>query len=320
MPYQDRDDLQFPIPRQPSTPERWLRRIFLEDWNTKLLALAITFALWFAVTGQQRPMTKRIAGVQLSFALAEGMEISNDPPAKIDVTLNGNSDKLAQINPIDLVATVTVADHTTGDHVVRLSRERVKMDLPTYVQVEGFQPATVLVRLEPRVRKSVAVEVKFEGKLPDGYQLNAAGSSPATIAIAGPASHVNNFQKAPTESISLEGRTASFDAGDVEINIPDQKVDVLNTVVKVHVDIGEQTIEKTFNVPVQSTAGSPMRPANAIVTLAGPSSAFVELRPADLKIVIDPSSGNEPRLLLPTAIQDKIKVRSIKPSTFYAAR
>jgi len=31
---------------------RWLRRIFVEDWSLKLLALAITLVLWFLVTGR----------------------------------------------------------------------------------------------------------------------------------------------------------------------------------------------------------------------------------------------------------------------------
>jgi hypothetical protein len=32
---------------------RWLRRIFIEDWNLKLLALAITLVLWFVVSGRE---------------------------------------------------------------------------------------------------------------------------------------------------------------------------------------------------------------------------------------------------------------------------
>ena len=31
---------------------RWLRRIFIEDWGLKLLALAITLVLWFVVSGR----------------------------------------------------------------------------------------------------------------------------------------------------------------------------------------------------------------------------------------------------------------------------
>jgi hypothetical protein len=32
--------------------ERWLRRIFVEDWSLKLLALAITLILWFLISGR----------------------------------------------------------------------------------------------------------------------------------------------------------------------------------------------------------------------------------------------------------------------------
>src|SRR6266480_1259142 len=66
MPFQDAEDPQTRTPRPPTSAERWLRRIFLEDFNLKLVALGITFVLWFAVTGQKQPLTKRFAGVQLS--------------------------------------------------------------------------------------------------------------------------------------------------------------------------------------------------------------------------------------------------------------
>jgi len=39
--------------RAQSTAERWLRRIFIEDWGLKLLALAITLVLWFVVSGRE---------------------------------------------------------------------------------------------------------------------------------------------------------------------------------------------------------------------------------------------------------------------------
>jgi hypothetical protein len=32
--------------------ERWLRRIFVDDWSLKLLALAIALVLWFLKSGR----------------------------------------------------------------------------------------------------------------------------------------------------------------------------------------------------------------------------------------------------------------------------
>ena len=248
MPFQDSEDIQIKTPRAPSAGERWLRRIFIEDFNLKLLALGITFVLWFAVTGQKQPMSKRIT-VPFSFVHADDMEISNDPPRTVDITLTASSDKLTQINSSDLMATVMVSDHTTGDHVVRLSRDRVRIEnLPSGVQIDGFQPAVISVRLEPVVKNEVNVEITLEGKVAEGYEVTAVTSSPARVRVRGPASHVNSIEKAPTESVSLEGRKASFDLNQVAINIPDQKVDVLDSLVQVHVEIRERTIPKPLTV------------------------------------------------------------------------
>ena len=226
MPFQDPEDFQVKIPRPPSAVERWLRRIFVEDFYLKLLSLGVTLVLWFAVTGQKQPLSKRFTGVQLGFVHPDKMEIANDPPRTVDVTLSGNSDTLGKINPQDLLATVLVGDQAMGDRVVRLSRERVKINLPPGVQIDGFQPAVVTVRLEPRVDREVNVEVKFEGKVADGYEISAVTANPARVQVRGPASHVNSIDKAPTESISLDGRKAGFDLNQVAINVPDQKVDV----------------------------------------------------------------------------------------------
>src|SRR5258706_10288910 len=199
MPFQDTDDLKYRVPPPPGALERWLRRIFVEDLNIKLISLGITLVLWFAVTGQKSPMSKRFNGVQLSFAHVDEMAISNDPLSKVDVTLTGDRDKLAKINPADLLATVLITEHTTGDRVIRLSRERVKIEpLDPSVQIERFQPAIVSVRLEPKAERQVDIDLRFEGKVPEGYEVYAVTPNPARVRVRGPASIVNAIQKAPT--------------------------------------------------------------------------------------------------------------------------
>ena len=323
MPFQDSDDLQHQVVSPHGAIERWLRRIFVEDLKVKLLALGITLVLWFAVTGQRKPMTKRITGVQLSFVHADDMAISNDPPTRVDITLTGSNDKLALINPMDLLATVLVGDRTTGDRVIRLSRDRVKIDLPKDVQIEGFQPAVVSLRLEPRLERQVKVELKFEGKVPGGYEVYGATSNPATVRVRGPASIVNGVQQATTESILLDGRKASFDLTQVAVDIPDRKVDVVDGLVQVQVEIGERSVEKSFsNVPVQSSNGTNIRPQVAVLTLSAPPSVFAQLHPEEIRLVVDTSVGREKGLghengfRLPASIQGKVKIVSVKPARF----
>jgi YbbR domain-containing protein len=323
MPFQDVDETPVvEVPRQPSAVERWLRKIFLEDWSLKLLALAITLVLWFAVTGQNKPVTIR-TGVQLNFIRPDNLEISNDPPRTVDVLLSGSRHRLNQISLVDLVATVDLSVHQAGERVVRLSRGRVELELPEGVKIEYFQPSTIPVRLEPLIERWLEVEVKTEGTPAQGYDVYDIHPGQNSVRIRGPQSRVEALKKAPTETISLEGRRESFTSQNVAIEIPDQKIDVLDSSVAVAIEIGERRTERSFSdVPARSANGGAVQPASANVMLSGPASVMSQLRAEDVKVVVD--QGNDgssvARLDLPASIKDRIKLLSMKPSQFSIVR
>jgi YbbR domain-containing protein len=257
MPFQDIDDEAevSPIPRTPSAFERVLRKTFLEDWGLKLLALVITLALWLAVTGQNKPVTLRVPGVQLNFLRHEGLEISNELPSTIEVVLTGSPVKLDQIRPRDLVATVDISDQKPGERIVRLSRDRVQMDLPEGVTLQGFHPATIPIRLEPRVDAQLEVEVKFEGTLPEGYELGSVTANPARVRLRGPADRVSALHKAMTETVWLDGKKESFNLSNVAINIPDPRVDLLDPTVDIRVEIVEKKRSDTHLTFITTSEG-----------------------------------------------------------------
>ena len=241
MPYQDTEDTETTfVPRVPTPPERLLRKVFLEDWGLKLLALGITVVLWLGVTGQNKPVTLRVSGVQLNFLEPNGLEISNEPPSTVDVILTGSKDKLDRIGPRDLIANVDLSDQKAGERIIKLTLDRVKVELQEDVKIQGFHPATVPIRLEPVVEASVDVEVKFEGKLPEGYELAGVSVNPAKIRLRGPADRINALRKAITETVWLDGKKEGFNVSHVEINIADPKVDVLDPAVDIHVDVAEK--------------------------------------------------------------------------------
>lgn len=220
--------------------ERWARKILLEDWGLKLLAVAITVVLWLAVTGQNKPVTMRVAGVQLNFIKQQGLEISNELPNSVEVILTGSPGKLDRIGPRPLVATVDVSDQRAGERVVRLSLDRVNMELPEGVKIQGFKPTTIPIRLELSVETQVEVEVKFEGKLPDGFEVLGFSTSPARVRLRGPSDRINALGKATTETVWIDGKTESFTVSNVAINIPDPRIDILDPTIDVRVEIGEK--------------------------------------------------------------------------------
>lgn len=318
MPFQDVDEVtpsDFPRPA-PSRAEKLLRRIFLEDWSLKLLSLAIAIVLWLLVTGQNEPVTAHV-NVQLNFIRPQSLEISNDPPRTVDVLLTGSRNKLDDLTSLDLVATVDISDQRAGERVLRLA-DKAQISLPQDIKVDGFQPSAIPIRLEPIVDRQVPVEPKLEGKPADRFEVYAVYPSKGSVAVRGPASRVNALPKVMTESIWLAGHKESFTAENLALDVPDPKVDLLEPVVSVEVQIGELRIEKTFSgVNVTTSQGGKVQPATTSVTLLGATSLLDSLKAEDLKVVLE-SVGQtlEPRLELPQPLKGKVLVKTIHTSKF----
>src|SRR5215218_5844402 len=279
MPFQDEDEVTTPGPRPTShRVEKLLRRIFIEDWSLKLLSLAIAIVLWLLVTGQNQPVTAHL-NVQLNFIRPPALEISNDPPRTVDVMLTGSRNKLDELTSLDLVATVDISDQRSGERVLRLA-DKAQIPLPQGIKVDGFQPSAIPIRLEEIVDRQVNVEPKLEGKPADGFEVYSVYPNKGSVAVRGPGSHVNALQKVMTESIWLAGHKESFTAANVAIDVPDPKVDLLEPMVNVNVEIGERRIEKTFpDVAVTTAQGDKVEPATTSVTLLGVASFLASLKP-----------------------------------------
>jgi YbbR domain-containing protein len=319
MPFREIDEEGGRWAQWPREVRSWLRKIFIEDWNLKLLALAITLGLWFGVTGQRAPATVRLPRVHLSFQLPPDTEISNDPRDEVEITLTGSKRDLDRLNGRDMVAYVDVTDMKPGERVVQLTPRRLKIELPEDLRIDGIEPNTIALRIEPRIEREVEVEARLEGSLPDGYELRGVNITPNKVRVRGPASHVNELQKALTETIPLEGRQESFAVPQTAIDIPDPKVDAIDPIVGVYLEIGEQRIEKSFaGIAVRESTGARVRPETASVTVYGARSAVERLRPEDIQVALDVSEDGAitPRLVLPPDLQGRVELRSIKPVGF----
>lgn len=318
MAFREIDEGESRLARVPRGALSWLHEIFLEDWTLKLIALAISVGLWFAVTGQRTPTTVRLRNVQLDFQLPNDMEISNDPRRDIDITVSGSSDALENLNRRELVAHVDVSSYKPGDRVVQLTDKII--DLPSGIKVVKIEPNTVPLRIEPSVEREVEVEARHEGNLPEGYELYGVVVTPQRVRVRGPASHVNNLQKAMTETIPVEGRRESFNAQQIAVDIPDQKITVIDPVVNVRLEIGELRVEKSFaGVAVLTNNGASARPAQATVTLYGPKSVLEQLRPEDVQLVLEVEEDGgvrSIRLQLPPGVADRVQLRSTRPAGF----
>src|ERR1043165_1996921 len=314
MPFQDEDEIITPEPRAVShRTQKLLRRVFVEDWSLKLLSLAIAIVLWLLVTGQNQPVTAHV-NVQLNFIRPQSLEISNDPPRTVDVMLTGSRNKLDDLTALDLVATVDISDQRAGERVLRLA-DKALITLPQGIKVDGFQPSAIPIRLEEIVDRQIQVEPKLEGKPDEGFEVYSVYPNKGSVTVRGPASRVNALQKIPTESVWLAGHKESFTARNVALDVPDPKVDLLEPMISVAVEIGERRIEKTLSgVAVTTEDGGKVQPATTSVTLLGVTSFLQPLKPEEVRIVLN--ENLEPRLELPDVLKGKVILKSVNTSKF----
>ncbi len=303
-----------------SVARGWLRDFLLRDWSLKLLALAITLGLWFGVTGQRAPATIRLRGIQLRFLLPPDLEISNDAPDEVDVTLSGAKRALDEISVRDLVASFDVRRLKPGERLARLTREAVTMELPEGVVIERIEPASVALRIERSIEREVEIEARLEGQPAESYEVRGVQVTPQRIIVRGPESHVLALGRAPTETIPLDGATQTFTNTQTSVDIIDQKIVPLTPVVSVSIEIGERRVEKRIaNVAVRAADGErEAQPGKANILIRAPASLIDSLRPENLSLVLEWSSDGSlvPRLELPSGADGQVDLISTEPARF----
>ncbi len=285
-----------------------LRKIFLEDWALKLLALVITFALWLGVTGLSTPTRSRI-NVPLNLGVSSDAQVTNVPQQQVEIEISGDKRKIDQIARGELSAFVDLTEMKPGDWVVSLSPENVFVPLPQGVKLVDVVPGRIGINIEAVEQKELEVRALTSGTPAAGFEIYNAAVLPPRIMIRGPASVVRVIDYLETGGIDISGKRDQFTARQVVVSSPDQRAAVLNTVVDVVISIGERRAERMFTLPIEDEPGK-----TATFALYGPRTAVQKLKADELKVVmfLDVNGELAPRVELPESTADNTEIRRLK--------
>lgn len=288
------------------------RRIFLDDWLLKIVALAITLALWLGVTGLRTPTTKRLKNVTLNLNFPNELEVINSPPADVELFVTGDKRKVEPLIGSDLVVSVDLSDIKAGNQVVQLTPENVSIQLPSGVKLDEITPNKIPIQLEKVIERAVPVRAETDGSVADGYEIYSETVIPVNARVRGAESAVKSLDSIMTEKINLENRNADFTARQVALNVSNSNITVLDGIVDVIFKVGEKRGERSFVISTNFENQS----KRATVTLFGALSLLEKLNVETLSVTLIKSESGElvPHLILPPDLQDKLEVRKIKLS------
>ena len=278
-----------------------LRKLFLEDWALKLIALVITLALWFIVTGLSTPTTKRMT-IPLNLNIASSAQVTNQPLEVVDIEISGDKRKVEQLNKAELAASIDLTDVQPGDRVIPLTPETVYVPLPQGIKLTEVQPSRIAVKLELVEEKDVEVRADVIGTPAAGFEVYQTNVMPQKIRVRGPASIVSTLNYVQTERIDITGRREDLTAKQVAVTSPDPRAAVLNTFVDVIFRVGEKRAERIFSLPILGTEQS------ATFTLYGPKSILSSAKKDSMYVEMN---ADTPHVVLPSEWLDTIEVRDL---------
>ena len=283
-----------------------LRKIFLEDWLTKLLALAITLALWVGVTGLSEVGSDRYK-VPLVLRFADNAEATNQPIDQVEIRISGDKRRLQQIRDTDLRVLVDLTSRPVGTHTLALAPDTVSIPgLPNGIRLEDITPKRIVVRLEAIEEKEVSVRIETQGTLSPGMEVYSEAVAPAKVRVRGPASYIRTLTSVPTERVDLAGKDTDFVARQVRIApLSNENATQLESFVDVSFRIGETRIEKTFVLPMTDSK------KRAQITLFGGRSLFEGVTAKDLSATLADGSS-EPQVVLPPSLEGRVEIRRVR--------
>lgn len=294
--------------------KRLFSKIFLEDWSVKLMALAITIALWFGVTGLQAPLTMRLSRITFSPLVSSDLEITNSPVQEVDLVITGDKRKIERLNPHQLVASLDLTNIEEGERTLQINPEDVTINLPNDaegIKIDKIQPNRIVIKLEKVEEYDVPIIAETEGDLEKGFEIYETTVIPKKVRVRGPKSFVESLNFVSTEKINITDLKSNFTAKQISFNIVNPKVTPISVVsANVFFRIGRKRIERLFVVPhaMESSSGK------ASVTLYGPDTVLENLSVEDLRIVEEQNEKGIVKMdvILPDNIKNGVEIRGVK--------
>ena len=129
-----------------STLKDFFKGAVVDNWRTKLSALALVTVAWLVLASQQEADVTITVPVQ-HLSIPSQLVIGQGSTPTVDLTLSGRRNTIRTLKDQDVQVRVDVNDINTGRHLVKLSAKSIY--LPFGVKIDRVAPQKIMVDLWP---------------------------------------------------------------------------------------------------------------------------------------------------------------------------
>jgi YbbR domain-containing protein len=265
--------------------------LVVRRWPLKILALALAFAVWIAVTGEGRSVSD--LHVPVDVLLPDDATLSGMPPPAVTVRLRGPEPLLRRLDAYDLDVRIDLREAASGDHTVQLTPQNVS-GVPRDLEITMIDPERLRFTVARKKRRDVPVIPAIVGQPPRGYFVYGSVARPEGLEVEGPETKLTSATRLRTDPIRVDERRQAFtvrvgalpDGADLRV------VDPRPLDVTVYVDLAP--VEAVIaGVPVVVPGdGALTSPSVISVTVMAPPGLIARLKDGHIRAVAEaPSAG-----------------------------
>jgi YbbR domain-containing protein len=296
----------------------WERIVSLAASNhgLKVLALVIAVGLWFA--GHR----------DIERAIEAPVEFRNIPPDlmvmdnRVDyvvLRLMGPRTLVSTLDAQDLRLSIDLSAAKPGSASYPL--DSTSFSIPRGVTISRITPPVVHLRLEPVIKRTLPVTLRFSNKPPAGYKIAEASVMPESVAVQGPAEDMRRLLSVETFPIEIEESHAPVKRR-VRLSANGKPLSFAPDQVEVSVLLQEEETSKEFNrVDVRAKEFSGeyrVNPTSVYLRVAGTSRALSKLDINSNQVYLDLKGLPVGEHVLPLnfSLPPEVKVVEQKPQRF----
>jgi YbbR domain-containing protein len=274
---------------------RSLSGLIGHNWTLKASALGIALLLWVAVR-VDAPSRHELTNVPVRVDLQDPQwALLGEPtPSTVMVRLSGSSGELIRIVGERPSVVIPLDDIASADTTVLLRTQWLRVQDRGGVVVEGIQPATVHLTVEPVERLSIPLAPRMIGALPGRLALAQRPQAvPSEVRVIGPRSRVLGLDSVPLVPIDL---SAVSNSGRLTVAVDTARLSGLPiqpSEVSVEILVEDRIERVVTGLPVTLPNGLggmandlEISPATVSVILRGARSVVESTDPRALRVVV----------------------------------
>jgi YbbR domain-containing protein len=177
------------------------------DLGTAVLAVILAFVVWMVAVQQEDPLLRKTLPDSVSVTitgLPANVAVLSQSTDQVQLMIRASQRVWENLSARDFTAHVDVSGLEEGVHDLAIQASTSKPG----VEILAIQAPRTKVTLEPRIQKTIPVQVDVLDQPAFGYDSQSPSSEPVQVTISGPRTYVENVAGAVAE-ISISGAKAT---------------------------------------------------------------------------------------------------------------